>query len=231
MERVKRSYALMLDFYGARMVDWNTGELARTRNYEACFGNLNARFHNYLRITRVLKWLGEMNLEHLKLGFLVFFANEAIFRKTIPRAAQSLESFWLATLKQDAELEAVVSFIKQDMTWEEALALVRRPQDRGLPPSCHAAIVSARGLRKALGSERATAPALKCMRVQATRLETSRRRCTRGPEPLLDRRQPMLERSRAAHLMVSTSPTAAQHLLPKRCRSDLRDDMATCIEM
>ena len=135
MERIKRSYELMLDFYGAQLVDWKTGELARTSNYEACFDNLNARFHNYLRITRVLKWLGEMHLEHLKLGFLVFFANEAVFLKTIPRAAQSLENFWLATLKQDAEVESVVRFIEQDMTWEEALALVRRPQERGLVPA------------------------------------------------------------------------------------------------
>ena len=90
MERVKRSYALMLDFYGAKVVDWQTGELERSSNYRACFNNLNARSHNYLRITRILKWLGEMNLEHLKFGFLVFFANEAVNLKSIRNAAQVL---------------------------------------------------------------------------------------------------------------------------------------------
>ena len=88
MERVKRSYLLILDFYGAEVVDWQTGELERSGNCQACFNNLNSRSHNYLRITRILKWLGEMALEHLKLGFLVFFANEAFFLKNIPKAAQ-----------------------------------------------------------------------------------------------------------------------------------------------
>ena len=55
------------------------------------------RFHNYLRITRILKWLGEMNLEHLKFGFLVFFAQEAIHLRTIPNVAKV--SLFLARLK------------------------------------------------------------------------------------------------------------------------------------
>ena len=196
MERVKRSYLLILDFYGAEVVDWQTGELVRSGNCQARFTNLNSRSHNYLRITRILKWLGEMALEHLKLGFLVFFANEAIFLKNIPKAtqvgmrcvkqpycsaaagsclaqmrdprapdpllalgrlvacvrapgpadapegllvSQSLEGFWLGTLKKDSELEAAVKLVRGEMTVEEALALVRAPQERGspLPTSLH----------------------------------------------------------------------------------------------
>lgn len=211
MERVKRSYVLMLDFYGAKVVDWQTGELERSSNYRVCFKNLNSRAHNYLRITRLLKWLGEMNLEHLKFAFLVFFANEAVIVKSIPKAAQvgqqpakpdaaawlhpsllaaredrfararcplardprqgraamepancvpppldrgvlsrlhgclvlgpsdavvfacdqSLEGFWLATLKQDNELRSAVKFVRHEMTLREALELVRAPQRRG----------------------------------------------------------------------------------------------------
>jgi len=131
IERVKKSYELILDFYGANVVDWQTGELERTQGYARRFINLNTRFHNYLRITRILKWLGEMNLEHLKFSFLVFFAQEAIFLSTIPKAAKSLEDFWLATLRDDTELELAVHFVDGSITFEKAMSLVRHPEKRG----------------------------------------------------------------------------------------------------
>jgi hypothetical protein len=89
---------MMLDFYGARLVDWETGgapapqaaarcsteqqngmarsalparadarrvagELARGDAWRERFANLCARPHNFLRITRILKCLGEVGLE------------------------------------------------------------------------------------------------------------------------------------------------------------------------
>jgi hypothetical protein len=58
--RVKRSYELMLGFYGAQVEDWSRGTLRRTSNYKDRFRNLDQRMHNYLRITRILKFLGEV---------------------------------------------------------------------------------------------------------------------------------------------------------------------------
>ena len=106
IKRVKRSYELILDFYGAKVICWTTGELVRTPGYKVRFSNLNSRPHNYLRITRILKWLGEMNLEHLKFAFLIFFAHEALFRGTLPNVTQSLRNFWLATFRKS---EATIS--------------------------------------------------------------------------------------------------------------------------
>ena len=155
IERVKRSYELILDFWGAKVVDWRTGELQRAENFKQCFSNLNARSHNYLRITRILKWLGEMDLEHLKLGFLVFFAREAILLKTIPNAAQSLENYWLGTLRQDAELASAVKFVRKRMSFEDALRLVQQPEERGYSlPSIDAALHLAPGQRMAAQPQR-----------------------------------------------------------------------------
>ncbi len=129
--RVKKSYELILDFYGAKVICWTTGELVRTPGYKVRFSNLNSKPHNYLRITRILKWLGEMNLEHLKFAFLIFFAHEALFRGTLPNVPQSLRNFWLATLRDDEELRAAVDFVDRRITFEEAMVLVRNPEKRG----------------------------------------------------------------------------------------------------
>lgn len=62
MARVLQSYRLMLDFYGMELVSEATGEVRRGRNWEAQYANLNAYSHNYLRITRILKFLGEVGV-------------------------------------------------------------------------------------------------------------------------------------------------------------------------
>ena len=61
-ERMKRSYAMMMRFYGADVVNFVTGELRRSENFRERLDNLNQRAHNWLRVSRVLKWLGEVSL-------------------------------------------------------------------------------------------------------------------------------------------------------------------------
>ena len=55
---------MMLEFYGIRLSDEKTGDLERADNWKERFHHLNHSMHNYLRITRILKCLGEMQLEH-----------------------------------------------------------------------------------------------------------------------------------------------------------------------
>ena len=52
---------MMLDFYGMKMVNEETGEIDRTDNFKARYRNLSFSRHNWLRITRILKSLGELN--------------------------------------------------------------------------------------------------------------------------------------------------------------------------
>ena len=83
MRRIRRSYEMMLGFYGAELEDWSTGLLRRAPNYKERFRNLDSRSHNYLRITRILKFLGEVGLERLKLPFLAFWAREVLVEKSL----------------------------------------------------------------------------------------------------------------------------------------------------
>lgn len=58
LKRIIESYKLILGFYGIELVDLETGKLRRAENYADRYKNLNAKPHNYLRITRILKFLG-----------------------------------------------------------------------------------------------------------------------------------------------------------------------------
>src|SRR5688500_14553588 len=76
LARLIRSYALMLDFYGIKIKDNQTGELERGDNWKHRYAHLNSSFHNYLRITRILKCLGEFGYESWKKYFIDFFITE-----------------------------------------------------------------------------------------------------------------------------------------------------------
>jgi hypothetical protein len=124
MIRVIRSYRLMLGFYGADLVDEETGQLRRARNYQSRFENLNRFSHNYLRITRILKFLGEVGLEKLKLPFLTFFIQEVLVNKLIPNCLGSLERFWMPTLREDADLQACARFLLDPTSWPPVSVLL-----------------------------------------------------------------------------------------------------------
>jgi hypothetical protein len=65
--RVVDSYRLMLDFYGLRLVDERTGELARAENHAARHAEMNfASNHNWLRISRIIVSLGELGCGRYK---------------------------------------------------------------------------------------------------------------------------------------------------------------------
>ncbi|ESO97789.1 hypothetical protein LOTGIDRAFT_103481, partial [Lottia gigantea] len=101
--RILESYKLMLDFYGIELADPNTGELKRSKNWESQFQHLNRSMHNYLRITRILKSLGEFEYEHLKEPFVKFMMTEALKEKTLPNVASSCMNYWVGTIRDDEQ--------------------------------------------------------------------------------------------------------------------------------
>ncbi|KAI3383600.1 hypothetical protein SNEBB_006351 [Seison nebaliae] len=102
-ERIYRSYEMMLNFYGLNLVD-NTGTVERTGNFKERYKNLNRNLHNTLRITRILKSLGEFNFEHLKLPFITFMIDESLNNNQFNRfVIDSLENYWIGTLRIEKE--------------------------------------------------------------------------------------------------------------------------------
>ncbi|CAG04073.1 unnamed protein product, partial [Tetraodon nigroviridis] len=77
-KRLVESYELMLGFYGIRLVNKATGEVKRADNWKERFGNLERNMHNNLRITRILKSLGELGFRHYQAPLVRFFLEETL---------------------------------------------------------------------------------------------------------------------------------------------------------
>jgi hypothetical protein len=103
--RILISYRLMLDFYGFRLINEDTGELEKTQNWRERFNNLNSNGHNHLRITRILKCLGIFEYGHLKAPFVRILANEIFVEKTLKSCKASCKNHWIPTLDRDDRIE------------------------------------------------------------------------------------------------------------------------------
>ena len=68
--------------------------------------------HNYMRITRILKCLGEFGYEHLKAPFIRFVLQEAIVEGTLSRTLDSCRNYWILVLRDDKEQEKVENYLK-----------------------------------------------------------------------------------------------------------------------
>jgi len=129
-ECIKRfilSYEMMLHFYGCRITDPTTGELERHEGWKDQYWNLNTHTHNFLRITRILKCLGELGFEHYKKSFLEHFIKEIWINRELTSCAQSCENYWIGTIKNDNDRkqleEKVASLNLQNMTSEPPIVL------------------------------------------------------------------------------------------------------------
>ncbi|UJR27245.1 hypothetical protein I4U23_008540 [Adineta vaga] len=130
LKRILKSYKMMLDFYGFELVDEKTGEIRRSSDdsYRSCFRNLNTSSHNYLRITRILKCLGEFDYEHLKFPFLERILYESIIEDTLSNCLRSCKDYWIETLRSQDERRAIRRYARE---------LIDYRNKQITPPSSH----------------------------------------------------------------------------------------------
>ncbi|EFC44054.1 hypothetical protein NAEGRDRAFT_67958 [Naegleria gruberi] len=104
--RIIQSYRLMLDFYGLVLEDEVSGKISRNPvTYKKRYSHLNSSFHNYLRITRIMKCLGVTGFEHYKPHFLNHMVVEMFKYNNLQNARDSLIKFWLPTLRKEEHLQ------------------------------------------------------------------------------------------------------------------------------
>ncbi|XP_042688380.1 opioid growth factor receptor isoform X1 [Centrocercus urophasianus] len=113
MERFIRAYRLMLRFYGIILVNQETGELKRAENWAERFLNLNRFSHNNLRITRILKCLGEMGYEHYQVHLVKFFLTETLVNETLPNVKRSALDYFLFTIRSKQKRRELVHYAWQ----------------------------------------------------------------------------------------------------------------------
>uniref|UniRef100_A0A8C3JWG8 Opioid growth factor receptor n=1 Tax=Calidris pygmaea TaxID=425635 RepID=A0A8C3JWG8_9CHAR len=113
MERFIRAYQLMLRFYGIILINEETGELKRAENWAERFQNLNRFSHNNLRITRILKCLGEMGYEHYQVHLVKFFLTETLVTETLPNVKRSALDYFLFTVRSKRKRRELVHYAWQ----------------------------------------------------------------------------------------------------------------------
>lgn len=122
-ERIIKALRMMLRFYGMELVlepqsfepklegEWPCNmwphfstiefrRLADTNLRNDRYLNLNTSFHNYLRITRILKFLGEVGLEEIKVEWVSFLTKE-INEGRLTACRRSCQDFWVETIFDD----------------------------------------------------------------------------------------------------------------------------------
>lgn len=109
-ERFVQAYELMLGFYGVELEDRDTGKVRRAEGYQRCFQNLNWHSHNNLRITRILKSLGELGLEHYQAPLVHFFLEETLVRRQLPGVRQSALDYFVFTVRCPRQRRALLRF-------------------------------------------------------------------------------------------------------------------------
>uniref|UniRef100_A0A8C6UQK1 Opioid growth factor receptor-like 1 n=1 Tax=Neogobius melanostomus TaxID=47308 RepID=A0A8C6UQK1_9GOBI len=110
--RFVAAYSLMLDFYGVKLLDKN-GNVARAANWEQRFQHLNESQHNYLRITRILKSLGELGYEAFKAPLVRLFLEEALVRGTLPNMQHSALEYYVYTIRLPQTRRRLLRFARK----------------------------------------------------------------------------------------------------------------------
>eukprot|EP00301_Raphidiophrys_heterophryoidea_P006192 c12517_g1_i2.p1 GENE.c12517_g1_i2~~c12517_g1_i2.p1 ORF type:complete len:219 (+),score=39.44 c12517_g1_i2:635-1291(+) len=138
VHKIRESYKMMLGFYGMQFVDEDSGTLERSDSWREQLANLNYNSHNYLRISRILKCLGEMNLEHLKAPWIKFLTQEVLEHRTIPNAEDSLVRFWISTLRNETQRTEALNLVHDLRNPLKKNANVHEPEnnnDGNTPPT------------------------------------------------------------------------------------------------
>lgn len=115
MQRIMKSYEMMLDFYGMRLISAETGLLDRSEDFNHRYTNLVYSPHNYLRISRILKCLSEFGLEHLNIGFLLHVLCEQSESNQLnkDRLRDSMDSYWANCIRNDQDRRWIRSMIEK----------------------------------------------------------------------------------------------------------------------
>ncbi|XP_017352010.1 opioid growth factor receptor-like protein 1 [Ictalurus punctatus] len=109
-KRLLKSYKLMLDFYGIKLVCETTGKVQYAGNWKERFENLNRNTHNNLRITRILKCLGLLGFRHYQAPLVDFFLKETLVHGNLPQVKQSVMDYFIFTVLDKSERKQLIKF-------------------------------------------------------------------------------------------------------------------------
>ena len=99
---------MILDFFGMRLVNRQSGQIERKKKFEARYKNLQESSHNYLRITRILKFLGEIEkLEHFQAPLVTFLLDDMLHLE-LTNASDSLVTYFIPIIRDEKAREKLM---------------------------------------------------------------------------------------------------------------------------
>ncbi|XP_056324376.1 opioid growth factor receptor-like isoform X1 [Danio aesculapii] len=137
LRNLVKSYEVMLDFYGIRLINIDTGEVRRASNWRQRFKNLNRYTHNNLRITRILKCLGTLGLEHYQAPLVKFFLHETLVNGNLPSVRQSVLDYFIFAVLDKAKRRELVRYAyehfrpREDFVWGPKKILQKETSKEG----------------------------------------------------------------------------------------------------
>ncbi|KAI3362922.1 hypothetical protein L3Q82_011600 [Scortum barcoo] len=130
--RFLAAYSLMLDFYGIKLLDKSgNARIARASNWQERFQHLNESQHNYLRITRILKSLGELGYEAFKAPLVRLFLEESLCHSTLPNMQYSVLEYFVYTIRLPATRRRLLRYARQHYRPAHAFLWGPPPKKRG----------------------------------------------------------------------------------------------------
>ncbi|XP_020509986.1 opioid growth factor receptor-like protein 1 [Labrus bergylta] len=128
--RFLAAYSIMLDFYGIKLLD-KSGSVARAPNWQERFQHLNESQHNYLRVTRILKSLGELGYEAFKAPLVRLFLQESLYHNTLPNMQHSVLEYFVYTIRLPATRRRLLRYARQHYRPAHAFLWGPPPKRRG----------------------------------------------------------------------------------------------------
>jgi hypothetical protein len=125
-ENIIKSYELMLDFYGMRIKNKETGELERNDEYQVNYNHLNKKTsaHNFMRICRIIKSMNLLGLSEYTSQLIVFLVDEIYVNKVFKNLKDSylsMEKFFLPCIKNEGLFQKLNQIIKNEKNKNNSL--------------------------------------------------------------------------------------------------------------
>ncbi|KAM5135034.1 opioid growth factor receptor-like [Mantella aurantiaca] len=108
--RLREAYKFMLQFYGLQLLDENSGIVGRAENWQKRYWNLDRHSHNNLRITRILKCLGDLGYEHYQGPLIKFFLEETLCYGNLQHVKKSVLDYFLFSVRDKNKRKTLVRF-------------------------------------------------------------------------------------------------------------------------
>jgi len=118
--RVVKSFKMMLNFFGMKLVNDLTGEIGREPEvWQARYCHLNTRTNNNIRITRMLKSLGFLGFERFQKGFVQHLKVEIEDNGLLKNCRDSFKNYWSNYMKLGEEFKNESVFFQHAQSQSE----------------------------------------------------------------------------------------------------------------